>query len=170
MTEFCGHAVTRTKPVIHLRWNQIDLDRMIWTVPALIEKTSKPLRVPMCDRMVEILLQQRDDQTEPDDVVFFSPELGRKATRGINAMLNEVSAVTTIHGLRTCFRQWAKAHGYPRDLAEEALSHIYEGRVETDYTRDQDLLEYRRPMMHAWARFLDGDAGVIDWRRTQRSA
>lgn len=162
MVEFCGHAVTRTKPIIHLRWNQIDLDRMIWTVPAPIEKTSKPLRVPLCDRMVAILLEQRADDTEADDVVFFSPALGRKATRGINAMLNEVGDETTIHGLRTCFRQWAKAHDYSRDLAEEALSHTYEGKVEGAYTRDQDMLEQRRPMMEAWARFLDGGAEVID--------
>lgn len=169
MAEFCGHAVTRTKPIIHLRWNQIDLDRMIWTVPATIEKTSKPLRVPLCDRMVAILLEQHTDETEPDDVVFFSPELGRKATRGVNAMLNEVSLETTIHGLRTCFRQWAKAHGYSRDLAEEALSHVYEGKVEGAYTRDQDMLEQRRPMMQAWARFLDGGAEIIDLE-TRRAA
>lgn len=162
MVEFCGHAVTRTKPIIHLRWNQIDLDRLIWTVPAPIEKTSKQLRVPLCDRMVEILLEQRDIRTEPDDVVFFSPALGRKATRGVNAMLNEVGNETTIHGLRTCFRQWAKAHGYSRDLAEEALSHTYEGKVEGAYTRDQDLMEERRPMMQAWARFLDGGAEIVD--------
>jgi integrase len=161
MTELCGHAVTRTKPIIHLRWNQLDFDRLIWTVPAPIEKTSKPLRVPLCDRMIEILLEQRDDETEPDDVVFFSPVLGRKATRGINAMLNEVGDVTTIHGLRTCFRQWAKAHGYSRDLAEEALSHTYEGKVEVAYTRNEDLLEQRRPMMQAWATFLSGGAKVI---------
>jgi integrase len=170
MTEFCGHAVTRTKPVINLRWNQIDLDRMIWTVPAPIEKTSRSLRVPLCNRMVEILLEQRDDKTESDDVVFFSPELGRKAIRGINAMLNEVGQSTTIHGLRTCFRQWAKANGYPRDVAEEALSHTYEGKVEADYTRGQDLLEQRRPLMTAWARFLDSGAEVIAWRRDQRAA
>ena len=165
MVEFCGHAVTRTKPIIHLRWNQIDLDRLIWTVPAPIEKTSKLLRVPLCNRMVAILLEQRDIRTEPDDVVFFSPALGRKATRGINAMLNEVGNETTIHGLRTCFRQWAKAYGYSRDLAEEALSHTYEGKVEGAYTRDQDLMEMRRPMMQAWARFLDGRAEIIDLER-----
>jgi integrase len=170
MVEFCAHAVTRTKPIIHLRWNQLDLNRMIWTVPAPIEKTTKPLRVPLCDPMVIILLEQRDDKTEPDDVVFFSPELGRKATRGINAMLNEVGDETTTHGIRTCFRQWAKAHGYSRDLAEEALSHTYEGKVEAAYTRDQDMLEQRRPVMQAWARFLDGGAEVIHESRDQQAA
>jgi integrase len=161
MVEFCGHAATRTTPIIQLRWHQIDLDQMIWTVPAQFEKTSKPLRVPLCTRMMAILLEQQDDETEADDVVFFSPELGRKATRGINAMLNEVGDETTVHGLRTCFRQWAKAQAYPRDLAEEALSHTYEGRIEGAYTRDQDMLEQRRPMMEAWAQFLNGGAAEI---------
>ena len=55
---------------------------MIWTVPATIEKTSKPLRVPLCDRMVAILLEQHADETEPDDVVFFSPEFSAQGDAG----------------------------------------------------------------------------------------
>jgi integrase len=161
MAEFCALAATRSKPVRKMCWDQIDLRRMIWTVPAHNEKTSKVHRVPLTDRMVEILLEQRLEDCELDDVVFFSPELGRKATRGVNAMLNEVGGDSTIHGLRSAFRQWAKAHGYLRDLAQETLSHVYESKNEAAYTRGQDLLEQRRQMMQAWSDYLGG-INVID--------
>jgi integrase len=159
MAEFCVLAATRTRPVIEMRWREINLDRMIWNVPAVNEKTGKPLRVPLTHRMVEILLEQQHNDCEPDDVVFHSPDeyRGRKAVRGRNTMLHELGDLdTTTHGLRRMFRSWVKARGYKRELGEEALSHSYEGKVEGTYTGDEDMLEERREMMRAWSDYLAG--------------
>ena len=48
-----------------------------------------------------------------------------------------------------------KANGYSRELAEHALSHVYEGAVERAYTVDGDPIELRRSLMQAWADYLD---------------
>ncbi|HAU4931767.1 TPA: integrase, partial [Aeromonas hydrophila] len=45
---------------------------------------------------------------------------------------------------------------YARDLAERALAHTVQNKVEAAYHRT-DLLDQRRPMMDAWAQFVSSD-------------
>ncbi|HQT96109.1 MAG TPA: hypothetical protein PK435_15880, partial [Thermoanaerobaculaceae bacterium] len=78
------------------------------------------------------------------------------------ALLRRVEAVSdvpgrtaTAHGFRSSFRDWCSEKGYPRDLAERALAHTVQNKVEAAYHRT-DLLEQRRPLMQAWADFVMG--------------
>lgn len=52
--------------------------------------------------------------------------------------------------IRADVQRWK---GYPRDLAERALAHAVQNKVEAAYHRT-DLLEQRRPLMQAWADFV----------------
>jgi integrase len=64
------------------------------------------------------------------------------------------------HGLRSTFRDWATERtDYERDLAETALAHNVGSAVERAYRRS-DMIEKRRAMMAAWARFLTGETGA----------
>lgn len=53
------------------------------------------------------------------------------------------------------FRHWCSEQGSPWDLAERALAHTVQNKVEAAYHRT-DLLEQRRPMMEAWADIVKG--------------
>lgn len=60
------------------------------------------------------------------------------------------------HFLRSSFRDWASERTtYPRDMAEIALSHLVGSEVERAYRRG-DMLDKRREMMDAWAKFVLG--------------
>lgn len=61
--------------------------------------------------------------------------------------------IATTHGFRSSFRNWCSEQGYARDLAERALAHTVQNKVEAAYHRT-DLLEQHRPMMNAWAEFV----------------
>ena len=51
------------------------------------------------------------------------------------------------HGFRSSFRDWTgEVTSYPRDVAEMALAHSIENKVEAAYRRS-DLFEKRRKMM-----------------------
>jgi integrase len=64
------------------------------------------------------------------------------------------------HGIRSTFRDWAAERtDFPREMAEIALAHNVGSEVERAYRRG-DMLERRRRMMAAWARFLRGTAGA----------
>ena len=59
----------------------------------------------------------------------------------------------TVHGFRSCFRDWAsELTSYPGELAEAALGHVVGDKVEAAYRRG-DLFDKRRDMMGAWAAF-----------------
>lgn len=65
--------------------------------------------------------------------------------------------LATAHGCRSSFRDWCSEQGYARDLAERALAHTVQNKVEAAYHRT-DLLDQRRPMMDAWAEFVSGNS------------
>ena len=61
---------------------------------------------------------------------------------------------TTVHGLRTTFRNWAGDRtSYPERLAEVALAHQLTDKAQKAYWRS-DMMEQRRQMMEAWATYL----------------
>jgi integrase len=69
-------------------------------------------------------------------------------------MLRRMKVDVTAHGFRSSFRDWAaETTSYPRELAEMALAHTIENKVEAAYRRG-DLLEKRAEMMEVWADFI----------------
>jgi integrase len=57
----------------------------------------------------------------------------------------------TVHGFRSTFRDWAAERtNYPREVAEMALAHAIENKVEAAYRRG-DLFEKRSALMRQWA-------------------
>lgn len=73
------------------------------------------------------------------------------------AMLNVLARMgyteITVHGFRSTFRDWvAECTDYPDSLAEMALAHAVESKVEGAYRRG-DMLERRRAMMDAWGQY-----------------
>jgi hypothetical protein len=62
----------------------------------------------------------------------------------------------------------AEQTGYPRELAEMALPHVIESKVESAYRRG-DLLDKRRQLMQAWAQYCSAPfvgGKVLPLRRT----
>ena len=138
-------------------WDEIDFQKKIWVIPGERMKAGIQHRVPLCSQALKILQKQ---QGLHDDLVFPSPT-GKVTSDMIltsflrrTAALSDVDGKTaTAHGFRSSFRDWASENGYRKDLAERALAHSIENKVEAAYHRT-DLLEERRDMMQAWADFL----------------
>ena len=59
----------------------------------------------------------------------------------------------TVHGFRSTLRDWAAEQtNFPREVAEMALAHVVEDKVEGAYRRG-DLFDKRRRFMDAWAKY-----------------
>ena len=59
------------------------------------------------------------------------------------------------HGFRSSFRDWSgEVSSFPRDVAEMALAHVIENKVEAAYRRG-NLFAKRRKMMQEWADYLE---------------
>jgi integrase len=79
----------------------------------------------------------------------------------------------TVHGFRSSFRDWAAEQtNFPREVAEAALAHAIENRVEAAYRRS-DLFEKRRLLMEQWTRYcqtIQGESKVLEMKPKNKKA
>lgn len=161
LLEFLILTAGRSGEVRAMTWEEIDFITNIWTVPARRMKAKAIHRVPLSQRAIEILNEQR--RRHPDAHLVFPASRGgvvsdttlTKFLRDHKAHSNDAGRAATVHGFRSSFRDWASENGYARDLAERALAHTVSNQVEAAYHRT-DLLDQRRPMMEAWADHVSG--------------
>jgi integrase len=118
-----------------------------------MKKRRKQHVVPLSDRYLEIMRQAR--ALNPEAALLFPSErthraLSERTFTKLHGSLG-LSGKSTAHGLRSTFRVWvAEQTGYPREIAEAALSHAIPNQVEADYLRT-DFFDRRRELMQRWA-------------------
>ena len=168
--EFTILTAARTSEAIEARWSEIDLVNKIWIVPGERMKAGREHRVPLSDRLLEIL----DELPREGDCLF----PGARKDRPISnmAMLELVRGMrgmgATVHGFRSSFRDWAaEMTSYPSEMAEIALAHIVSDKTEAAYRRG-DMMEKRRRLMEDWASYCEredsADSKVIPIREPAR--
>lgn len=149
--EFIVLTAARSGEVRGARWDEIDFENAMWTVPGERMKAGKEHRVPLSTRALAVLDQARDSASSPD-LVFPSARGFVQQRQALTKLLKELGIKSTVHGLRSSFRDWAAETGVERAIAEAALAHAV-GGVEGAYFRS-DLLERRREVMEDWARYI----------------
>lgn len=151
--EFGILTAARSGEVRGMTWAELDLNAGVWTVPADRMKAHKEHRVPLSESAIRIL--NATSHQEGIGLVFPAPRGGLLSDMALTALLRRMEVPAVPHGFRSTFRDWAAERtNYPRDLAEQALAHTLESKVEAAYLRS-DVLEKRRAMMESWAQFCD---------------
>jgi integrase len=150
--QFTILTATRTGEVISAQWSEMDIDNAVWTIPGERMKTGREHRVPLSKAALTILKKRKELKGRSDFV--FTGARERKAISNM-AMLQTLRRMDredlTVHGFRSTFRDWAAEQtAFPREVAEAALAHVIESKVEAAYRRG-DLFEKRRKVMNAWA-------------------
>jgi integrase len=145
-------TAARTSEIIGARWDELDFEAKLWTIPAIRMKAAKEHRVPLAEPMLAILEPMKTIRL--GDFVF----PGRKARKPLSNMAMAMvlrrlgRGDLTVHGFRSTFRDWAaECTNFPREVAEMALAHTLSDKVEAAYRRG-DLFEKRRQLMEAWAK------------------
>ena len=169
--EFAALTATRSQEVRGALWDEIDLEKALWIVPAERMKMDREHRVPLSARAVELL--NALPKLEGNPLVFPAARGGEMSDATMSATmkrmhkadiaaggtgyLDRVSKRPAVpHGLRSTFRDWAaEMTNYPGDMAEVALAHKISNSVEASYRRG-DMIEKRRRMMADWADFMAG--------------
>ncbi len=121
-------------------------------------------RVPLSDAAMAIL--DALPRIEDNPYIFPGARHGRPPSnmallqlmRGMGYGVNGDRGGYVPHGFRSSFRDWSgEVSSFPRDVAEMALAHVIENKVEAAYRRG-DLFTKRRKMMQEWADYLVGMA------------
>lgn len=155
--EFQVLCASRPGEVHNATWDEFDLDGGVWTIPAAKMKGERIHRVPLSARAVEIVREMKEFATS--EYVFPGAKPGKPMTGPVfDRLMARMKVVgVTAHGFRSTFRDWAtEVGGYPRELAEIALSHVVGDATERAYARG-DALDRRRAMMEGWSKFCAGD-------------
>lgn len=138
-------------------WQEIDLERAVWTVPAERMKGKREHRVPLPAPAVAVLKSVAREQPQPSDPVFFSREIHQPLSNmAMDMVLRRLKLDVTVHGFRSSFRDWCGEETlFPREIAEAALAHLVGDATERAYRRS-DALAKRRELMDTWAAFCVG--------------
>lgn len=149
--EFAILCAARSGEVRGATWAEIDMDARIWTVPADRMKAGKEHRVPLSAQAMEIL--QTLDRKKNQTYLFTAPRGGHFSDMALTALMRRMNVDAVPHGFRSTFRDWVgERTNYPREIAEHALAHSLDNKVEAAYRRG-DALEKRRQMMSDWGDF-----------------
>ena len=145
-------TAARSNEVLGARWPEIDFARRLWTIPAARMKATREHRVPLPDRAVAILREMA--AARQSEFVFQGDKPKRPlSTMAFAMLLRRMGVDATTHGFRSSFKDWATERtSFPHELSEMALAHAIKDKTEAAYRRG-DLLEKRRQLMTAWARF-----------------
>ncbi|ROT96502.1 site-specific integrase [Altererythrobacter sp. FM1] len=157
--EFTILTAARSGEVIGATWAEVDLQKAIWTIPADRMKAAKEHRVPLSPRAVAIL-----ESLQPLGSAYLFPGAkgGKLSGMAMAMLMRRMKVDATVHGFRSGFRDWAaECTGYAHEVAEMALAHTIENKVERAYRRG-DLFDKRRRLMDDWATYCasDGAAGA----------
>ncbi len=140
------------------RWDEIDMERALWRVPAERMKMKTEHTVPLAAQALGVLHGMKALSGE-DALVFPSPFYpGKPLSDGtLNSALARMGykGIATAHGFRTLFSTCANEAGWNRDHIEKQLAHEDRDDVRGAYNRAQWLSE-RAKMMQWWADRIDG--------------
>ena len=156
--EFVILTATRTSEMLGAKWGEVDLEKAIWTIPAVRMKAGKEHRVPLSPRAIEIL---QTVKLKSSEWLFPSEKGGKLSTMAMSMLLRRMKLDCTVHGFRSAFRDWsAECTGYAHEVCEMALAHTIGNKAEAAYRRG-DMFEKRRRLMEDWAAYCIGKGAAF---------
>ncbi len=151
--EFAILTAARSGEVRGATWDEIDIEKRLWTIPADRMKAGKEHVVPLSDAAVALL--EATPRLKGSNYVFPAPRGGAMSDMTLAAVLKRMDRKdgVTVHGFRSTFREWvADRTNYPREIAEHALAHQLPNKVEASYQR-RTQLPHRVKLMAEWATY-----------------
>ena len=145
-------TLVRTKEAGSLKWDMVDFNSKVITIPASVMKANREHRIPISSQL-EFLLQSQFSNSNQyvlrrtADTTVFKTRFN-SAFRGLG-----ISDVITPHGVRSMARSWFADQGFDFAAAELCLAHKIENSTQMAYQRS-DYLERRRDIMQAWCDYV----------------
>lgn len=136
-------TAVRTSETIEADWSEFA--GSLWTIPAGRMKAGVEHVVPLTDPVLWIL-SSRPRQTKPFPL----------SNAGMLSYLQRTMghANYTVHGFRSAFDDWAtETTDFADHLVDMALAHTIRDKTKAAYRRGT-VIEKRRGLMNAWAKFL----------------
>lgn len=157
LIEWQLHTMTRPSEASGARWDEIEWEERIWTIPAERMKKRREHRIPLTEQMLALLevmkpISGHREYIFPSDRDPKKPCNSQTANMALKRMGFAGRLVS--HGLRSLASTTLNEQGFDRDLVEASLAHVDDNQVRSAYNRT-DYLERRRPMMSWWSEHIE---------------
>jgi integrase len=136
-------------------WEEVDLVKRTWTIPAARMKAGVQHVVPLSNGAVAALSLSRTKE----GLIFPGPRTGKRLSDVALAKVikRHTDTPATTHGMRSSFRDYVgDCTDFPREVAEAALAHAVGNEVEQAYRRGS-ALDKRRALMEQWSNYCSSD-------------
>lgn len=157
LLEWQLHTMTRPAEASGARWDEINWEENVWTIPAERMKKRREHRIPLTEQMLA-LLEVMKPISGHRDFVFPSDRDPKKPcnSQTANMALKRMGFAGRLvsHGLRSLASTTLNEQGFDPDLVEAALAHVDDNQVRSAYNRT-DYLERRKPMMCWWSGHIE---------------
>ena len=160
--EFLALTALRPGNIRNLRWEWVDTGTGLIVYPPEAMKGKREFRLPLTQRLIEIIEATRELTGDRSEYVFCSPTSPKKmlSDAALGAAHKRLGITDhTAHGWRSSFSticyERQRDHGFSAEVIEAQLHHAIGNRVVRAYMRS-DFLDERRELLEWWGRFLRG--------------
>lgn len=151
------HTLVRPAEAASTRWDEINIEKHLWVIPAKRMKMDRDHRVPLTDAAVAIL-QSMKPLSGNREYVFPNRRDPRKPmhSQSVNCALRRIGLAgrQTAHGFRALGSTTLHQAGFITDVIEAALAHADNNKVRASYQRG-DYLAQRIELMSWWSEHIE---------------
>jgi integrase len=163
LIEWQLHTMVRPSEAAGTRWEEIDFDNQLWTIPAERMKKKKEHIVPLTEQCIALLESMKPISGHREHVF--------PADRNPRTHINSSTANVALkrmgyggklvsHGFRALASTTLNEQGFDTDVIEAALAHTGKDEVRNAYNR-ANYLARRKPVMAWWSDRIDQAAAGI---------
>lgn len=173
---FSLHTFVRSSELRHARWEEIDFDTAMWTIPGQREeiegvkfsergaKMGNAHYVPLSSQALDVLKSIKHVSGEymlifPGDGNPYKPMSENTVNKALRTMGYNTQTDVCLHGFRAMACSALTESGlWSRDAVERQMSHQERNEVRAAYVHLAQHMQERRRMMQWWSDYLEANA------------
>lgn len=160
LIEWQLHTMVRPGEAVKVRWQDVDFEQALWTIPAEFMKKRRPHQVPLSSQAIALLQLMHPISGEQ---LYVFPSMRHKGSHinkeTANMALKRIGFANRLvaHGMRSLASTTLNEEGFYGDLVESALAHEDKNQVRRAYNK-AGYLKGRRDMMQWWSDHIESSA------------
>lgn len=167
--KLCLHLPLRAAPLSRLKWDYVDFDRRLLTIPRAEQKIKRSeigdFKLPLSDEVMRILEDQAKLSRAYEHIFINSHFTGHihkdtatNAIKGFDFRDRRTGRVVTLHSLRGIFMTQAfnnmQKHGVSKEAIKKALDHLHGDKVDLSYSEKADFLDDLKILLDWWSGYI----------------
>ena len=128
-------TVARSNEARLVDWDEIDLRKKVWRMPAGKYKSEKDCVVPLTREAIKILKAQPSAKYQ-EARVFSTLDGGKIGDKKVSSMPKALGFESVFNGFRQPFRTWCQKHKFNKEASELAMKHLDDSRLKQVYIDD----------------------------------